>query len=305
MSASYSKLGPRALRGRWSGWSGCAIAYPEGCIMSTVASMPVNTYRDYLAGKPVVLWVGPNQIDPGRMVAVVLTYSTSNRKTGPVHTLAFYDLTVQDGEPVGAGCRMCPLQGVSCYVEVFYDLKTHKIRHSQAGDLPRIPERFWKNFVTHSVRFGSYGDPSTVPAKVIEKIAFLSGWRWMGYTHFWASCDQSLRRFLMASCETWNQVQAAKKLGWRVFYSPIVGTMKDHKNDLKRVLRSARAHVASKGAKNWVVCPAFAVPGKQCMGCAVGCDGKRGKPLDVINPAHGQRLKSHPGDVVPLLPIVD
>lgn len=264
-----------------------------------------KVFRDYLRGKPVCLWSGPSALDPSRRVALVLTVG-GNSKTGDVHSLAIYDLDASDGEPIGAGCGACPLHlAGSCYVESFFaDIRHHKRRFADRASFPVIRRSEWSRYLWKRVRFGSYGDPSSLPVKLIEAVTgMVPGF--MGYTHFWATCDQSLRRFFLASCETLQQVEAARALGWRVFYTPVCGSYVAHDKAKARVVKSLRAWLGANKLKDMVICPNF-VRGQvvQCSRCPIGCDGTSGKRFDVINPAHGIKASLHPGDMVPLLPIV-
>ena len=67
------------------------------------------------------------------------------------------------------------------------------------------------------VRLGSYGDPAMVPVEVWEALTWDSV-GWTGYTHQWQQPSvQNLRRFVMASVDTVEEMQAAHAMDWRTF----------------------------------------------------------------------------------------
>jgi hypothetical protein len=66
------------------------------------------------------------------------------------------------------------------------------------------------------VRYGAYGDPVLLPLPLVERLAYLAGRRYTGYTHQWRRPEyQGYRPYLMASCETLEDTQLAESMGWR------------------------------------------------------------------------------------------
>lgn len=67
-----------------------------------------------------------------------------------------------------------------------------------------------------NLRAGAYGDPANVPFEVWEAL-YSGGIRGTGYTKEWLTCDQRLRKFLMASCSEDWEYDLATSMGWRVY----------------------------------------------------------------------------------------
>lgn len=258
----------------------------------------------YHRGGPVILWRGPSAVDPGREAVLVLRHHSRNDKTGPIHQIMILDPAAKSGQHVGAGCRLCPVRA-ACYVLVWYDI-LHKCKvHAKIDDLPTIPPRFWDRFVTGFVRWGEYGDPAALTFEVVDKINGMAG-AWSGYTHFWNSCDQRFRRTFMASVETVEGLRTARGMGWRCYISVNVEGNKAGR-DYERKARSLRAWAGNNGLTSIIVCPHY-TNGTQCGSCpeSVRCSGVgNGGRVDVMAWAHGALAGRHPGDKVPLLPVLD
>jgi hypothetical protein len=133
------------------------------------------------------------------------------------------------------------------------------------------------------VRLGAYGDPAAVPSRVWDKILSVAG-GWTGYTHQWRGCDPRLMRYVMASCETAEDVATARRAGYRTF----------------RVLLPGEPLLHGEFA-----CPASAEAGKRrtCETCGA-CDGaKQGSNASPAIIVHGWKGKvRHYHDVVEQLP---
>lgn len=151
-----------------------------------------------------------------------------------------------------------------------------------------------------AVRAGSYGDPAACPPAVWR--AFLGFARTRtGYTHGWKSAHAQFRanameltEYVMASCDSAADYDAARAFGFRCFYVVPSGTIAPEKSAL-----SVGAHVA--GA---MVCPASDEFEKaygrktdcaRCGACS-GAGGKAAKFPHVIIGAHGAGKKRVTGD---------
>jgi hypothetical protein len=125
------------------------------------------------------------------------------------------------------------------------------------------------------VRLGSYGDPAMVPVEVWEALTWDSV-GWTGYT-------QGLRRFVMASVDTVEEMQAAHAMDWRTF----------------RVLMGDQQLVAGLE----IQCPASQEGGyrKTCDACRACQGAMPGKPR-IEGPAE-ERWREREGGRVPSVAI--
>lgn len=187
--------------------------------------------RRLLGGaRGAILWEGPSLLD-GRPLVVIATSLVSkgtmaNQKTGDVIQTW---ILLRDLEPAAALgredrsiCGDCKLRGAQgrrrdCYVHIGMVGRTHQAYRE--GIYPRLPDSPALRaalFGGRVVRLGSYGDPAFVPPAVWDPVFRWSA-GWIGYTHAWQSCDQDLRRFLMASVDTPEERLVARQRGWRTF----------------------------------------------------------------------------------------
>lgn len=243
--------------------------------------MSVNKIlASYLSGKPVLLWRGQSELEPGQEVAVTLDYSTTNAKTGPMHQLSFYNVQPDDypyGSHNGAGCGRCPLSDC-CYVLAGPGGRFNllKRRSSFFDSLPVVPSRSIKRFIFNSLRVGNYGDGASVPADLLIKwLEAASGHT--GYTHFWRECDQRLSRFLMASVEDLAGAREAESMGWRYYLAVPVADKKSPLPELKQFLGKNRLNGS-------LICPHYKSQ-LQCISCLL-CKGSA-QNLSIIAPVHG------------------
>ena len=176
----------------------------------------------------VVLYRGPSLLDGAPIVCVAtgLTRPSANRSTGPmVQTWVL----AQEVNPVAARqagrdaavCGDCALREGACYV-VLHHAPLQVWRAYQAGLYPPFRRAHEWLFRGRDVRLGSYGDPAAVPARVWARLVRLARSH-TGYTHQWRACDPALRRWLMASVETPDQLHEARALGWRTFRVRLAG----------------------------------------------------------------------------------
>ncbi|WP_051102302.1 hypothetical protein [Methylovulum miyakonense] len=207
----------------------------------------------------------------GKPIFMVLTGTeqpSRNSKTGPM--LQTWILR-SDVNPLDAMrfnedvsiCGNCPLRGSegkgrSCYVTVAR--APYQIYKSKPN-LKKIKKHIFKN---RAVRLGAYGDPAAIPTEVIADIrkrAIMT----TGYTHQWRTCDQDLKQFMMASCDSEQDREEAKALGW--------ATLRVKKADDSKL-------------PGEVTCPASEEAGKKmtCYNCGL-CRG--GDTSDVVINVHG------------------
>lgn len=158
-------------------------------------------------------------------------------------------------------CGDCPMWS-KCYVRwersPLSVYKTHRRRrYSRLTDLTV--------FNGHHVRFGSDGDPASVPGPLWQGIARESD-GWTGYTHGWHRDDaQHLKGLLMASCDSVGERAMARSMGWSTF-------------------RAREEHAPIMPGE--IDCPAAA--GKTtCVQCGA-CDGRHGDRTIVY---HGSKVK--------------
>jgi len=152
----------------------------------------------------------------------------------------------------------------SCYVNV--GQAPQSIWRSQWNAAPDLDRKIRGM----KVRLGAYGDPAAVPFEIWQALLFRAS-GWLGYTHQWATCDQRMKKYCMASVDSIEERDRAHDLGWRTFFvGAHIGWMpKDSRTTL---------------------CPASTEAGKQltcekCMSCSgLGLDNRVG---DIFIPVHG------------------
>lgn len=243
-----------------------------------------------------ILYEGPSELDgaPIVVVAVGIAEDSSNRKTGamlqtyilradmsPLEAVA----TGADGSICGAGEFGCIHRGNkleggdrgrSCYVPVLLGpLGTWKAYAAGSYQTRATLEEIREIGRGRKVRLGTYGDPAAVPwevwgALLSDAAPCGNGGRDTGYTHQWRNprCSPLLKLWVMASCDTLEEMELAQSLGWRTFT------------------------IIPKGApipKGSFLCPASAEAGKKlsCEFCGA-CSGLLGKgTASVAIPVHG------------------
>lgn len=122
-------------------------------------------------------------------------------------------------------CGDCPLrtqmkngkQERLCYVTPFQAPRAvytsfHNRKYPYLASLKEITEVH----AGHRVRLGAYGDPAALPFEIV-KATVRKAANFTGYTHQWKECDRRLRRYLMASVDTPEQLAEATAMGWRTF----------------------------------------------------------------------------------------
>jgi hypothetical protein len=168
--------------------------------------------------KTSIVYEGPSMLDGSPIVALVSR--KGNRKLGEMSQLWIMrsdvspEIAIKTGEDSSI-CGKCPHRGRSegersCYVFV--------------GQGPRMLWRKYKRGLCSpmddrpfdGLRLGAYGDPAALPVSLIRDLEIISVFT-LGYTHQWATCDQGLRQYLMASVESPAEAARAQAMGWRTF----------------------------------------------------------------------------------------
>lgn len=233
----------------------------------------------------VILYRGPS-ILTGTPIVVVATgvnqfksRHSENTKTGAmIQTWILADngkdpsSTVRDKEDSSI-CGDCPHKGKSCYVNVSQAPQAVYKAHKRGIYPDYSPAEHRDLFKGRAMRFGSYGDPAAVPFDVWAQFLPIVPRR-TGYTHQWRTCNPMFRFLCMASCETEQDRELAKTMGYRTF----------------RVRVSYQAVQAGE-----VICPASEEAGKRktCEQCNACTGAKPGNDLrnDVTILIHGPRNK--------------
>lgn len=175
----------------------------------------------------IILYKGPSQFD-GKNIIVIATGLFGKKSKNPkIGDMIPIWILRRDIPPVLAAkifedfsiCGDCKHRDFhSCYVSIHhgpynvYDA-LHRDRYlDMAGD----PAAYLPHFAGKNLRFGAYGDPAAIPTEVWAKLA-LAARMYTGYTHAWKTCDDRLKNYCMASCDTEKEKHKACSMGWRTF----------------------------------------------------------------------------------------
>ena len=147
---------------------------------------------------------------------------SKNSKTGkmaqiwilPDKPVAIVDNKEQAKENRKIICGDCELLKTnSCYVNVAW-APTAIQKAVRNNSYPPLDINKLEN---ESVRFGSYGEPSIIPLRLVRKIVKIAK-MYTGYTHqFSKKWCQPYKKYFMASCNSKSDKELANKLGWRSF----------------------------------------------------------------------------------------
>lgn len=172
-----------------------------------------------------------------------------------------------------SNCMDCPFNKFGmCYTHKFNQyvgfismLKSIIKEHGTFENIPTYNQEIHDAIVGIStgtyVRFGTYGEPSLHPVKLIEDVTKVCT-NWTGYTHQWHR-NKELSKYLMASTHTPKQEEKARSFGYRSF-------------------------IASKDKLGqYVNCPASKEAGykSSCSKCGLcsGTEGKGKKSIYILN----------------------
>lgn len=229
----------------------------------------------------VVLYKGPSNID-GQPIVCIATLKSDNSKTGDMVQTWILRSDIDPATAVKTGddisiCGLCEHRGTlglnrSCYVNVGHaPLAVYKAY--KRGNYPHIDHIAYdyQIFKNRSVRIGAYGDPAAVPIDIWRKIARHAR-AMTGYTHQWQQEHaQGLKKYCMASVDSFADLRHAKLLGWRTF----------------------RTSTTTDPIKREVLCPASEQAGKKltCSTC-LACNGTAtNRKADIVIQVHGTRAK--------------
>jgi hypothetical protein len=240
----------------------------------------------------VILYHGQNNGENIVAIATGFITPSQNRKTGAMVQVWILHADLHPEEAIKTGkdvaiCGDCihrKAKGGACYVEtekapsqVWKSFKNGGYPYiiddpslfTQGGDTTGlyVEHGDWSVFRNKFVRFGAYGDPSFIPAAILEKIA-QNAKGFTGYTHQWKKTDKSYQRFLTASVDFPWEYKLAKQLGWKTFR---VTTEWENK------------------APNEVPCLNSSM-GKQCIDCLL-CSGTSKPGKDIYIKVHGKNVK--------------
>ena len=223
-----------------------------------------------------VIYEGPSLID-GEPIVVIMTYGSSNEKTGDIHQtwILLQNTSPLDGvkngqdESICGDCVHRPALAkgngeARCYVNVG-QAPQGIWRKYKRGGYPTISLDDACAIVEGDVvRSGAYGDPGAVPASLWKALAD-SCENHTGYTHRWKDTGIDLAGIAMASVDSVDEMLEAWGNGFATF----------------RVEQSADA--MRKPFQGEAICPS---PKVSCMTCPLKCDGTVGK-------VRGRRILDH------------
>lgn len=227
-----------------------------------------------------IIWQGMSPIDGMPVVAILtgINSPSNNSKTGDmpqvwilrsdIHPVA----ALRSGDDVSI-CGDCPHRPKqrgdkalnkserTCYVNPMSFSGVYRKfaadgypMHADLNKLAHDLEAAGKH-----VRLGAYGDPACIPLDILE--AAFTRVPTTGYTHRWRVCPTEYAAWTMASCESLQDIAAARSLGYRVFYA----AADPERQDLS--------------GKRLATCPAAKESGKAttCRKC-MACGGTRIQP---------------------------
>jgi hypothetical protein len=221
----------------------------------------------------VVLWRGPSAID-GKEIVVLASFSSINGKTGPMVqiTIVLVDIspTVAVKQNCDASiCGDCPHRiNRTCYVKVFHGPRSSW--QAFANGRYATFNGDYTIFDGYKVRFGAYGDPALLPIDIVRNITeHCAGWT--GYTHQWDNVGSEYRMFFQASCDSLDDKERAKAMGWGTF------TVTPMQYDVRTMGKVT-------------ICPAALSDNIQCIDCGK-CNGATKFAMQIVIPAHGRGAK--------------
>ena len=246
-----------------------------------------------------IVWDGPSRIDGSPIMAIItgLRTASANPKTGDMLQtwILRSDMHPQDAIKAGSDYGICgscihrcdPLTGIrTCYVLPFAFNSVYD--GFKRGIYPRVAPATLRPYLAGKpIRFGSYGDPAAVPARVWRSLRDGASGH-TGYTHQWRrpGLDDGKDLF-MASCDNERDRADASAAGWRTF-----------------TVVPVDAPVPSGDVR----CPASEEAGKKttCANCKL-CSGSMADrahpPRSVAINAHGKAKKRYGAGSIELMVI--
>jgi hypothetical protein len=188
----------------------------------------MSAIKAFYTGKPICIGRFDSTLSDGEVI--IIAKMRANKKTGLMIQLAFLDPSIDQkkidpSKENGQGCDKRCTAFEACYVQAFaFHIGSiqHALDDYNSGKMEYMLFSTFLALVTElnlPVRFGEFGDPSSVDYSVIKRIADACGLiGHTGYTHHWRSCDQRLKNYFMASVENQSDYELAKSMGWRCFF---------------------------------------------------------------------------------------
>jgi len=231
-----------------------------------------------------IFYKGASQINgkPIVGIAVGLKNKSKNEKTGGmIQTYILADgfkptqalVEGQDAAVCGNCIHRKADGGIgSCYVNVSQG-PSSVYKAYKRGNYTVLPQQAVRSLLSDRiVRMGTYGDPTAIPLPIWEN-ALSKTAGWTGYTHQWRrAIARGFEQYCMASTETVEQTELARKRGWRTYR---IRTGADDK-----ILKGEFECPASKEAGNRLTC-------ETCL----ACDGGNPKKVSPTIIVHGISAK--------------
>jgi len=174
------------------------------------------------------VYQGPSRLSGFvRAIATGIGRKSKNKKTGEMVQVWFLPIgdvfrsvwqTGQDRDV----CGNCPMRAFNAHGErqkrrCYVNVAKAPSNVAKADDKGQYPEFDLSAFQGKPVRFGAYGEPVSVPFRILEKIARIAK-GWTGYTHQWRiRKNRPYSQVCMASVESVADKNRANRLGFRTF----------------------------------------------------------------------------------------
>jgi|SRR5215475_6503134 len=213
--------------------AGCVLA-PQAPKVSKPRAPKVRKPRAPKFPASAIVYCGPSRFTGKPIVAIVtgLDGKSDNEKTGPMAQVYFLPVDVSPTQSIKTGdnksvCNDCSLMPVynpltgkyegPCYV-VVAQAPSSIYRAYKRGSYKTLDPAVVGAYLLEkkmAVRFGAWGEPTSVPVEVLTALAPV-GVRFTGYTHQWTKSPE-YRHLLMASVDTPGDFAVATATGWRTF----------------------------------------------------------------------------------------
>lgn len=266
-----------------------------------------------------VVYSGPSQFD-GVPIVAVLTGTGGRSKNAKTSKMSQLYVLVRDVPPNkaqdlgldGSVCNDCMMrpklareidiakhgttklkkseQSPRCYVKTFEGaLVTWKANHNKPANLVGGVAALRKSGVP--LRIGAYGDPAALPPYVVQELVQAASGHYSGYTHAWKNPKFSwLKSFAMASCNSLQDYQKAKSMGWRTFR--VIPRSEEGK------ILPLREVLVNEGGRRELQCPATNEAGRSkaqhCSTCN-WCGGTMGEVAGGKNHVFDVAIRAHDG----------
>lgn len=239
-----------------------------------------------------IIYQGASMLDGAPIVAVLIQGSKNTKTGGMLQThIIRQDISPTEASRTGQDssiCGNCPhrgqstdepgrklAKGRSCYVNLAQG-PTQVFKAYRAGKYPDAQslDEIESLGANQSVRIGSYGDPSAVPAQVWQALTRRAV-MWTGYSHQHGTNKPEDYTLSMFSADNPEQARAAHARGYRTFRVIPVSQWQQQGQD-----------ALIKGRE--ILCPASKEAGArvQCQDCGL-CNGSTGNGKSIAIVAHG------------------